>query len=170
VSSRPLLLGLLLSLILPVTACGTSPHLTHTPSPKNTLTPTSTPPPTDTPKPFVSGECDPATNRVELDTSIFAYVAGSYAYPEACSRYCLWVPDGRQLKIGIKDFKVNLDLYVDVDLLELHYGDDTRWESRSDGPRNELVYIANPGGRYYIWVCTVEGSAMEFTLYNEFTP
>ena len=156
---KPIHLGLLLLLMLQATACGTRPQ------------PTSTP--TNTPEPFVGGECDPATERVEMNTSIFAYVAGAYTYPEACSVYCLWVPDGSQLKIGISDFKPDLNLHVDTELLVLEYGDSTRWESieyGEFGPVNESVFIPDPGGRYYIWVCTVNGSASEFTLYNEFTP
>lgn len=132
---RHFLLGLVLLLILPATACGTSPQLTNTPVPITRSAPTNTP------EPFVGSECDPGSDRVEMNTHNFAYVAGSYTYREACSMYCLWVPDGSQLKIGISDFKEDLNLHMDVDLLDLHYGNPTCWESTDYGPVNELVYI-----------------------------
>ncbi len=49
----PFLLGLILLLILPVTACGTSPQPTNIP------TPTNTPAPANTAEPFVLVERDP---------------------------------------------------------------------------------------------------------------
>ena len=124
----------------------------------------------DTFEPPVTGECSPSAERIEIKKRLFKSVGASYIYQEACKVFRLWVPDGSQLKIGISDFKVGLDLYLNRDLIELNFGDHTQWESYGPGKGDELITIQDPSGYYYIWVCTVEGSAADFTLYSEFTP
>ena len=91
-------------------------------------------------------------------------------YPDTCEFYCLWVPDGSQLDIGISDFNVDLDLYVDTNISVLAFEDHGQWESNAYGDGDEEVSIFNPGGRYYIQVCSYEGLASTFLLYNIFTP
>jgi hypothetical protein len=77
---------LLVLLILQVVACGTGPQPTTKPEPL--ITPTYTPlllrSPTITLEPFVGGECDPATDRIEMNTSLVKSVDVIYTYPEAC--------------------------------------------------------------------------------------
>jgi hypothetical protein len=104
-----------------------------------------------------------------MNTSVEKSVQGG-SYPDACEVFCLWVPDGSRLDIGISDFDVDLDIYVDVDLSVLQFEDHGRWESNAYGTGDEEVTIYDPGGRYYMQVCSYEGVASSFTLYNEFTP
>ena len=92
-------------------------------------------------------------------------------YPACCRIYCLWVPDdGSSLTIGISDFDVDLDIYVDMDLTVLAFADHGMWESNAYGTGDESVYINNPGGRYYVQVCSYEGLASTFLLFSNFTP
>jgi hypothetical protein len=92
-------------------------------------------------------------------------------YPQSCSHFCLWVPDsGSSLDIGISRFNVDLDLYVDTDLSVIELDDHGQWESNNYGSGNESVTIENPGGRYYIQVCSFEGKASTFNMWSEFTP
>lgn len=137
---------------------------------------TSAPAPqvTDSPavvaEPFVGGECEGDSIRVEMNTSS-AQAVSAGSYPEACEYYCLWVPDsGSQLDIGISGFDVDLDLYVDTDLSVLSYEDHGAWESNAYGTGDESVLISSPGGRYYLQVCSYEGLASAFTLTNAFAP
>jgi hypothetical protein len=120
-------------------------------------------------EPFVGGDCDPQTERVEMNTSLTYSVQGG-TYPDACEVFCLWVPEGSRLVIGIRDFNVDLDIYVDTDLSVLQYEDHGRWESNAYGTGDEQVTINNPGGRYYMQVCSYEGVPSSFDLHNTFTP
>jgi ABC-type glycerol-3-phosphate transport system substrate-binding protein len=118
---------------------------------------------------FVGGDCDSSTTRVDMNTTTSQSVqAGNY--PDACEVYCLWVPEnGSRLDIGISNFDVDLDMYVDTDLSVLTYEDHGQWESNAYGTGDESVTISNPGGRYYIQVCSYEGLASSFNLSSTFT-
>ncbi len=161
-------IGMAVVFILPILACGGTTSPTNTPVPPPTDTPRP-PTPTNTPEPFVGGECDPVSERVEMNSSVTRNVQGG-TYPDTCEVYCLWVPDGSRLDIGISDFDVDLDIYVDIDLSVLEYSDHGRWESNAYGTGDEEVNIYGPGGRYYMQVCSYEGVPSSFTLWNEFTP
>ncbi len=95
-------------------------------------------------------------------------------------QYCLQVPDGNKLIIGITDLDADLYLNVVQDLY-------ANLESGFPGNEGNRVKYTNPSGHYYIYVCPVEQSgkfwsyeghgnsitftdAALFTLYNEFTP
>lgn len=169
---KTLLLGLLPLLILLVISCGQSPQTT----PTNTQ-----PPPTIHTEPFVSGECHPSTDRIEMNKRLTkGFGAGYTANDALCAVYCLWVPDGSQLIIGIADLDARLYLHVTDDLY-------ARWDSGLPENEGNKVKYLNPSGRYYIYVCPDEDSskfmgyeaaggsitftdATLFTLYNEFTP
>ena len=77
---------------------------------------------------------------------------------------------GSSLEVGISRFNVDLDMYVDTDLSVLELDDHGQWESNNYGAGNESVTIENPGGRYYIQVCSFEGKASSFNIWSEFTP
>lgn len=140
------------------------------------VSPTTQPTSTNAPESFNNGECHSTTKRIELNTSLPEGVGPSYSFPDVCSVYCLWVPDGAQLKIGISDLHSNVNMLVAQDLF-------TRWDSGS-GTEDRSVTISNPSGLYYIWVCPedsslsftksgsslIESSDVHFTLFNEFTP
>lgn len=149
--------------------CVLSPSPTNTPTPTDTPTPTNTPVPSPTPTPFVGGECAPGTRRIEMGVRYHEHVNRG-GYPDCCEVYCLWVPEGDRLEIGISDFDVDLDIYVDTDLTVLQFSDHGQWESNAYGTGDEQVTIYNPGGRYYIQVCSYEGLASDFVLYSEFSP
>lgn len=104
-----------------------------------------------------------------MNTSLVKDVPGG-TYPDTCGIYCLWVPQGSSLEIGISDYDVDLDLYVDVDLSVLEYGDHGQWTSNDYGSGDELVRIPDPGGRYYIQVCSYEAVQSDFRLQTTFTP
>jgi hypothetical protein len=104
-----------------------------------------------------------------MNTSVIKHVSGG-TYPDTCEIFCLWVPDGRQLEIGISDFEIDLDLYVDIDLSILEYGDHGLWMSNGYGSGDELVVIEDPGGRYYVQVCSYEAAPSDFRLRSTFTP
>jgi hypothetical protein len=100
------------------------------------------------------------------------FVSGG-SFPSNCTEFCLWVPEGgTRLEIAISDFNVDLDLFVDKDYQVLQTVDtgEAGWESIAYGSVDESVTIYNPGGRYYIQICSWEGVSSEFMLENEFTP
>jgi len=190
-----LLLCLFLLLVLLMSSCGTSSE----PSPTNTqLPPTvlptntplpSTPAPTSTP--FWGGPCDPSTEQIEINTRLKKGLGVGYTPPgKTCSVYCIHVPEGSQLLVGIADLDYQLNFLVGRDLF-------SNWDPGLPPHRGMLVgnkriivnprtEIKNPSGRYYIYVCPGEDSgefwgyegdgntitytdAALFTLYNEFT-
>lgn len=161
-------LGIVLSvLVLAQAACLTVSS--ESAEPGDRVVAVNTPRPTNTSEPFVGGSCDAATERIEMGLSYTKHVtAGSY--PDNCAVYCLWVPEGNRLEIGISDFDIDLDIYVDMDLTVLAYGDHGMWESNDYGTGDEQVSIGNPEGRYYIQVCSYEALASDFTLYSDFAP
>ena len=119
---------------------------------------------------FVGGECDSGAIRIDMNTTTQQSVIEG-GYPKSCSYFCLWVPEsGSSLDIGISRFNVDLDMYIDTDLSVLELDDHGQWESNSYGSGNEKVTIENPGGRYYIQVCSFEGKASTFNIWSEFTP
>lgn len=127
-------------------------------------------PPTATAIPFVAGECEGDAIPIDMNTTLqFEVQSGNY--PDTCEFYCLWVPEnGNQLEIGISNFDVDLDLYVDTNISVLAFEDHGAWESNAYGDGDESVWISPAGGRYYIQVCSYEGLYSPFTLYNVFTP
>jgi len=121
---------------------------------------------------FVSGECDGSTIPIDMNTT-YQHQVEQGSYPASCSFYCLWVPEsGSSLEIGISRFGVDLDMYVDTNLSVLASSETGtgRWESDNYGSGNESVTIGNPSGRYYIQVCSYEGEASTFNLWNKYTP
>jgi hypothetical protein len=104
-----------------------------------------------------------------MNTSLSRHVEGG-AVLEACAVFCLWVPEGSRLEIGISDFDVDLDVYVDADLSVLQSEDQSSWMSNAYGIEDEQVTIRSPGGRYYIQVCSFAGMTSDFILFNEFVP
>ena len=153
-------------------------QLKNTSQPTNTPQPTSTPLPTDTAEPqntatpFAGGECDSRTERIDMDVRYNNHITGGY-YPEGCYMYCLWVPTGKSLTIGISDFSIDCDLYVDKDLSVLEFSDHGAWQSNDYGTGDEQVTISNPDGRYYVQVCTYDVDVnleSDFVLYSIFTP
>lgn len=170
---RSILRTIVLVLVILVSACGSAPQPASTPLPGATNTPrpatTPRPTPTPTPTPYLGGDCDPNTERVVINTSVPMSVSGG-TYPDTCEIYCLWVLAGSSLEIGISDFDVDLDIYVDTDLSVLEYGDRGEWRSNAYGTVDELVLIPEPGGRYYIQVCSYEALPSDFILYSTFTP
>jgi len=77
------------------------------------------------------------------------------------------------LTIGISDFSIDCDLYVDKDLSVLEYSDHGAWQSNDYGTGDEQVTISNPDGRYYVQVCTYDVDVnleSDFVLYSIFTP
>ncbi len=111
-----------------------------------------------------------AAECIEANQSYSYYLRGG-AYPDNCSLYSLSVPAGRRLDIGIRDFTVDLDIYVDRNLSVLQYDDHGQWTSNDYGTGDESVTIYNPEGRYYIQVCAYErNDGSDFILYTDFTP
>jgi hypothetical protein len=156
--SKRYLLLIIVLFVLPALACGL-PN-TNTSSDTNTTSEET----------FVGGECDSGSIRIDMNTSTQQSVdAGDY--PASCRYYCLWVPeDGNKLDIGISNFDIDLDMYVDTDLSVLTFEDHGEWESNAYGDGDESVSINNPDGRYYIQVCSYEGLASSFTFWSTFTP
>ncbi len=145
---------------------------TDIPLPTNTPIPTNTPEPEIIPTTFVGGECDPETQRINMDEQYLNHIT-SGAYPLGCQVFCLWVPSGSRLEIGISNFTIDLDIYVDKDISVLQYDDHGQWESNDFGTGDESVSIGNPDGRYYIQVCSYEADeslASDYTLYSDFMP
>jgi hypothetical protein len=170
--TKIVLVTISLLLGLSMLACGivtVAPTATN-PPPPTAIPPTSTPPPTQTPVPFVPGECEGDSLPILMNTAVEQSVlAGNY--PDSCEFYCLWVPDGgSRLDIGISNFDVDLDLYVDTNISVLAFEDHGQWESNAYGDGDESVSISSPGGRYYIQVCSYEGLASTFLLSNLFVP
>jgi hypothetical protein len=119
---------------------------------------------------FSGGDCDSDSIRVDMNTTTQQSVSAGN-YPDSCKYYCLWVPDdGSKLEIGISNFDIDLDMYVDTDLSVLTFEDHGQWESNAYGDGDESVSINNPGGRYYIQVCSYEGLASNFNFSSTFTP
>ncbi|MGD8815440.1 MAG: PPC domain-containing protein [Anaerolineales bacterium] len=117
---------------------------------------------------FTGGECESGTMRLEMNVSVNGSISGG-SYPDNCTVYCLWVPDnGSRLEIGISGFDTDLDLYVDTNLSVLEYEDHGQWESNDYGTGDESVSISNPGGRYYIQVCSYEGVPSGFTIESDY--
>ena len=117
---------------------------------------------------FQPGPCEQGTTPLIVDQSASGRIAGG-TYPNNCTVYCLWVPDdGSRLKIEISDFDVDLDMYIDQDLDILQYDDFGQWYSNDSGSGNESVSISDPGGRYYIQVCSYEGTPSTFTIENDY--
>jgi len=166
-SKRHLLL-LFVLLVLPALACGLPNLSSSSDTNSSSETNTDTLPPTATP--FVGGECDSGSIRIEMNSSTQQNVdAGDY--PASCRYYCLWVPEnGDKLDIGISNFDIDLDMYVDTDLSVLTFEDHGEWESNAYGDGDESVSINNAEGRYYIQVCSYEGLASTFTFWSTFTP
>ena len=142
---------------------------TPLPSPRATNTPQTRATAANTLEPPTVGDCDPATDLVGINTRVSTRVLGG-SYPDSCEMFCLWVPNGSRLEIGISDFVVDLDIFVDSDLSILQYEDHGRWQSDAYGTVNEQVTILNPAGRYIFKVCSFEGDPATFTLWNDFTP
>ena len=117
---------------------------------------------------FVGGECESGTTRLQMNTRTSGQVSGG-PYPDNCTVYCLWVPDdGSRLEIGISGFDTDLDMYVDTNLSVLQFDDHGQWESNDFGTGDESVSISNPGGRYYIQICSYENVASGFTIDSDY--
>jgi hypothetical protein len=98
-------------------------------------------------------------------------VAG--AYPGGTILYAVQVPSGSSLTIGIADFTIDLDIYVDTDLSILDANDVGQWKSDAYGLGDESVAIRNPSGLYYIQVKTYNfdpSLSTDFAIYTQFTP
>lgn len=168
---KTILFGLLLLLTLLVALIGTSPQYIQF-----NLSP-----------PF-AGPCDPSTEEIEINTRQKKGLGVGYTPPGMhCSVYCLQVPEGSELLIGIADLELQLEFRVTRDLYPYWDPGFTSKQgntSRIVNPRNKMM---NPVGRYYIHVCPGEGfgefwsdegrctpatftDATLFSLYNEFTP
>jgi hypothetical protein len=117
---------------------------------------------------FQGGDCESGTSRLQMNSRTSGNISGG-SYPDTCTVFCLWVPDGgSSLDIGISGFDVDLDMYVDTNLSVLEYEDHGQWESNAYGTGDESVSISNPGGRYYIQVCSFEGTPSGFTIDSEY--
>ena len=117
---------------------------------------------------FTGGECESGSTRLQHNTRASGQITGT-AYPETCTVFCLWVPDGgSSLGITISDFDVDLDMYVDTNLSVLQYEDHGEWESNDFGTDDESVSIPSPGGRYYIQVCSYEGLPSSFSINSDY--
>jgi hypothetical protein len=178
-NGKMLLIGSFLLLTLLTPSCGTSPQ------PTTSTPPSSTIPPTSIPIRFVSGECQPDAKPIELNKRYSGGVGCGYidVSKYSCAMYCLWVPDGSQLKIGITDSFSDLLLHVERDLFE-GWDSGESWTSDEIGRnKDELITIQNPGGRYYISVCQKTGGGCQlsgqavvftdaalFSLSTEFSP
>lgn len=117
---------------------------------------------------FQPGPCADGTTPLLMNERMNGSIAGGM-YPDSCTVFCLWVPDnGRQLEIEISGYSEDLDMYVDQDLNILQYDDFGQWYSREGGSVNESVSIDNPGGRYYIQVCSYEGTPSDFRINSNY--
>jgi hypothetical protein len=122
---------------------------------------------------FQPGDCEPGTQQLLMDESLQATIAGGSTYESKYVIYCLWVPDGgSSLTIGLRDFNVDLDLYINQDYQTLLASDNLgEYYSRESGTTPEEVTIPGAGGRYYIQIFMYDDNATTgFTLYNTFTP
>jgi hypothetical protein len=125
-------------------------------------------------QPFVGGDCEGNTTRLNVNASANGNITGGTSFEQVYQMFCLWVPDnGSRLTIQISGFSssVDLDLYVDREystlLSESGFGE---WYSNGVNTTSEEVTINNPGGRYYIQVVSYDGSPSSFTISNTFTP
>ncbi len=125
-------------------------------------------------QPFVGGDCEGNTTRLNMNSSASGNITGGNTFEQVYQMFCLWVPDnGSRLVIEVSGFStsVDLDLYVDRSyttlLSESGFGE---WYSNDVGTTREQVTINNPGGRYYIQVVSYDGSPSSFTVSNTFTP
>lgn len=153
-----LLLFVFSMVVITASSCGseTPPSITFK-SEKQTIEPM------DTPEPFVIGACDPAAELIEMNKSYNKGVGCGYTDLEShCGMYCLWVPEGSQLKINITDSFSDLKLIVQRDLSE-DPDSAGSWVSDNIGRAlDESVTIENPEGRYYIMVCPKGGQSCSF--------
>jgi hypothetical protein len=120
---------------------------------------------------FTGGDCAPGTTRIEMNRSISAQISEDNDDLPFCTEYCLWVPEGgSNLDIMISDFDVDLDMYVDTNLGDLHSDDSSlaEWVSNDFGTGPESVSISSPGGRYYIQICSYQGDPSAFTLETDY--
>lgn len=117
---------------------------------------------------FTGGECESGTTRLQMNSRASGQITGT-SYPDTCTVFCLWVPDGgSSLSIEISDFDVDLDMYVDTNLSVLQYEDHGQWESNEFGTDDESVSISSPGGRYYVQVCSYEGIPTGFSISSNY--
>ena len=117
---------------------------------------------------FEGGPCADGTTRINMNQAANGSISGG-AYPDNCTVFCLWVPeDGSRLDIEISGYSDDLDIYVDQDLDILQYDDFGQWYSREGGSVDESVSITDPGGRYYIQVCSYQGTASSLTIDNNY--
>ncbi len=123
--------------------------------------------------PLVGEACDSRAMQIEANSSYDLQMhTATGDYPANCLYYCLPVPDGQtSLAIDLRDFDVDLDLYVGygsietVQGAELVEGETFYWKSNEGGTDDELVNISSPdGGLYYIEVCSYDGTASPFEL------
>jgi hypothetical protein len=129
---------------------------------------------------------------IEKDTRLKKGIGIGYTPPDKpCSVFCLHVPEGSQLLIGVADLEHQLSLYV-LDILFENWDPGLPPNIGMLAGTNRIIVaprtkITNPSGRYYIYVCPGgdpgkywdygnEGDTLYFTdttyftLYNEFTP
>ena len=88
---------------------------------------------------FQGGDCESGTTRLQMNSRASGNISGG-SYPDTCTVFCLWVPDGgSNLDIGISGFDADLDMYVDTNLSVLEYEDHGQWESNAYGTGDESV-------------------------------
>lgn len=168
---KTILLGLLLLLTIVVALYGTTPQYIQL-----MISP-----------PF-AGPCDPSTEQIEMNTRLTKGLGVGYTpLGMHCSVFCLQVPEGSELVIGIADLEMQLDLRVTRDLDPYWDPGFTSKQGTTSIIRNPKSLTMNPAGTYYIHVCPGEGfgefwsdegrctaatftDATLFTLYNEFKP
>lgn len=93
-------------------------------------------------------------------------------YPANCLYYCVGIAEGGdRLDIAIRDFDVDLDLFVGYGSFEAVSGDvpvegeSYTWKSNDYGTDDEEVSVSNPeAGLYYIEVCSYAGESSPFVL------
>ncbi|MBN1177607.1 MAG: PPC domain-containing protein [Anaerolineae bacterium] len=168
------LTAVILLLSLSLTSCGT---IEPAAAPSPTPSPAPTAPPTLTlePTPSVTSECDASATQITFDAAHeLTMHATEGAYPANCLYYCVQVPEGDRLEIGIYDFNADLDIYVAYGALEAVKGstplqDESHWMSNDPGIGDETVFIPHPRpGNYYIEVCSYEGQATPFRIETRF--
>ena len=160
----------------PPTETPIPPSPTPVPPTPTPAEPTQTPLPPPPTEPFVPGTCDSRSTPIDANTTYNLNMHSTTAgYPANCLYYCLWIPDGGNLLIGIYDFNVDLDLYVGygsmeaVDGVRPVWGETYDWMSNSYGTGDEEVNIPGPrSGAYYIEVCSYQGTASPFRLETSF--
>ena len=139
-----------------------------------------------------AGPCDPSTEEIEMNTRLTKGLGIGHTPPDMhCSVFCLQVPEGSELVIGIADLDYQLSFHVGRDLypnwdpgLPPNPGMIVGNKKIIGNPRTKIM---NPIGRYYIYICpgedfgefwidegrctptTFKGSTL-FTIHNKFTP